>query len=340
MDKTKMKKVETFASIFGDDYETTEKRQTEGNTVLKLESLVPFKNHPFKLYEGDRLNDMVESIKNHGVIVPIVVRKVEDYYEILSGHNRVNAAKLAGLTEVPSVIKDGLTEEEATLIVTETNLMQRSFTDLVHSERATVIATRHHAMKGQGVRSDLINEIEKLSKSYKFNDYETSYPLDTKLDSKEKIGEEYNLSRASVARYLRLYELNNELKTLVDEGKIAMRAGVDLSYLSTDNQEMIEAIISENTFKVDMKKASVIRAYADSGKLNWETAKAIISGEINKKEIKPNGIKIQPTIISKYFSPNDNKKAIEKTIEKALDYYFSQMKQQQQDNEEGEEMIE
>ena len=79
MDKTKMKKVETFASIFGDDDEVIDQKQTEGTTALKLEALVPFKNHPFKLYQGDRLNDMVESIKSHGVIVPIVVRKIEDY---------------------------------------------------------------------------------------------------------------------------------------------------------------------------------------------------------------------------------------------------------------------
>jgi len=340
MDKTKMKKVETFASIFGDDDEVIDQKQTEGSTALKLDTLVPFKNHPFKLYVGDRLNDMVESIKSYGVIVPIVVRKIEDHYEILSGHNRVNAAKLAGLADVPVVIKEGLTEEEAILIVTETNLMQRSFTDLEHSERATVIATRHHAMKSQGVRTDLLTEIEKLSKAPDLNVDVTSCPLGTKLDTKKEIGEDYNLSSRSVARYLRIDKLSEELKALVDEGKIAMRAGVDLSYLSPDNQEMIEAIISENTFKVDMKKASLLRSYEKDGKLNWETAKTIISGEVLKSTGKVKPFKIESTIISKYFSPEDNKKAIEKTIEKALDYYFNQMKHQQQDAEEGEEMIE
>ena len=165
MDKVESKKTETFASIFGDDCETVLTKKENDTTSLKLEQLVPFQNHPFKLYEGERFNEMVESIKNFGVIVPIVVRKKGLRYEILSGHNRVNAAKESGLNEIPSIIKEGLTEEEATLIVTETNLMQRSFTDLVHSERATVIATRYNAMKKQGVRTDLLNEIEKLSKS-------------------------------------------------------------------------------------------------------------------------------------------------------------------------------
>jgi ParB family chromosome partitioning protein len=340
MDKTKMKKVETFASIFGENHSEVPSEKTDGTTSLRLEDLIPFRNHPFKLYEGDRFNDMVESIKQYGVIVPIVVRKVDEKYEILSGHNRVNAAKEAGLTVVPTVIKEGLTEEEATLIVTETNIMQRSFSELAHSERATVISTRHSAMKNQGVRTDLLNEIEKLSKAPNLASEETFYPLDKKLRTHETIGNEYNLSQASVARYLRIDKLSDAIKDLVDEGKIAMRAGVDLSYLSQENQEMVEAIISENTFKVDMKKAALLRKHEKEGNLNWNTAQKIISGDMLKSTGKVKPFKLQPTIISKYFNPNDDKKAIEKTIEKALDFYFSQMKNQLHDIEEGEEMIE
>lgn len=340
MDKTKMKKVETFASIFGEDHSEVPSEKTDGTTSLKLNDLIPFRNHPFKLYEGDRFNDMVESIKQYGVIVPIVVRKVDDKYEILSGHNRVNAAKEAGLNEVPTVVKEGLTEEEATLIVTETNIMQRSFSELAHSERATVISTRHSAMKNQGVRTDLLDEIEKLSKAPSLASEETFYPMDKKLRTHETIGNEYNLSQASVARYLRIDKLSNAIKDLVDEGKIAMRAGVDLSYLSQENQEMVEAIISENTFKVDMKKAALLRKHEKEGNLNWNTAQKIISGDMLKSTGKVKPFKLQPTIISKYFNPNEDKKAIEKTIEKALDFYFSQMKNQSHDLEEGEEMIE
>ena len=340
MDKTKMKKVETFASIFGEDHSEVPSEKTDGTTSLKLNDLIPFRNHPFKLYEGDRFNDMVESIKQYGVIVPIVVRKVDDKYEILSGHNRVNAAKEAGLAEVPTVIKEGLTEEEATLIVTETNIMQRSFSELAHSERATVISTRHSAMKNQGVRTDLLDEIEKLSKAPNLASEETFYPMDKKLRTHETIGNEYNLSQASVARYLRIDKLSDAIKDLVDEGKIAMRAGVDLSYLSQENQEMVEAIISENTFKVDMKKATLLRKHEKEGNLNWNTAQKFISGDMLKSTGKVKPFKLQPTIISKYFNPNEDKKAIEKTIEKALEFYFSQMKNQSHDLEEGEEMIE
>ncbi len=339
MDKTKMKKVETFASIFGEDYNEVSSDKADGTTSLKLDELIPFKNHPFKLYEGERLNDMVESIKYHGVIVPIVVRKVDDKYEILSGHNRVNAAKLVGLTDVPSVIKEGLTDEEATLIVTETNLMQRSFTDLAHSERATVIATRHNAMKSQGVRTDLLGEIEKLSKAPNLSSEITSCPMGTKLDTKKEIGSDYNLSSRSVARYLRIERLGDALKGLVDEEKIAMRAGVDLSYLSDKNQEMVEAIVSENTFKVDIKKASLLRQYDKEGKLNWDTAKQIISGDALKSTGKVKPFKIQSEIITRFFKSDEDKKVIESTIKKALEYYFSQIKSHQGDMEE-EEMIE
>ncbi|MGV8154676.1 MAG: ParB N-terminal domain-containing protein [Alkaliphilus sp.] len=318
----KAKKTETFADIFGDSYDSNEKKDSGENIRLKIEELVAFKNHPFKLYAGDRLNDMVESIKNLGVIVPIVVRKKGLRHEILSGHNRVNAAKEVGLKDIPAIVKEGLTEEEAILIVTETNMMQRSFTDLLHSERATVISTRHNAIKKQGVRTDLLNEIEKLSKAPNLATEGTCSPLANKLKSIEKIGNEYGLSKDSIARYLRINKLNEPLKELVDEGKIAMRAGVDLSYLSEENQEMVEALISENTFKVDMKKATKLRDVDKRGKLTWERAVEIISGAEEKKTQAQAGVKVRKEIISRYFSPNENKKSIEKIIEKAIERYF------------------
>ncbi|MCD5413464.1 MAG: ParB N-terminal domain-containing protein [Clostridiales bacterium] len=321
------KKTATFASIFGEDYDPNEVIEKDNGSVkLKLDELVPFKDHPFKLYVGDRLNDMVESIKNLGVIVPIVVRKKGLRHEILSGHNRVNAAKEAGLKDILAIIKEGLTEEEAILIVTETNMMQRSFTDLLHSERATVISTRHNAIKKQGVRTDLLKEIEKLSKAPNLADIETSCPVGTKLDSKSEVGKKYDLSSRSVARYLRISKLNTPLKELIDEGKIAMRAGVDLSYLSEENQEIVEAIISENTFKVDMKKASALRVSAKNRKLRWEKAVSIISGEWAKKPRKPAEVKVKREIISKYFKAKESTKTIENVIEKALEMYFAKEK--------------
>lgn len=316
------KKLMSLADMFGEEENNS---SANGITEIEIEKLIPFGNHPFKLYEGERLNDMIQSIKDFGVIVPVVVQPVDgNIYQILSGHNRVNAAKLAGLTKVPVVIKEGLTEEEATLIVTETNTMQRSFSDLSHSERATVIATRHKAMASQGIRSDLFNEIEKLSNSHEIKETETFSPVGKKLRTHEAIGETYKLSKNSIARYLRISKLIDELKELVDVEEISIRAGVDLSYLSIEDQESLSMVLAENNFKVDMKKAESLRSESESGNLSTETIIAILSGEKDKKKSsnKPTAFKLKPKIITKYFSNEAKVNEIEDVIDKALEMYF------------------
>lgn len=316
------KRLMSLDDMFGDTQ--AEKESKSGITEIEIEKLVSFSNHPFKLYEGERLNDMVESIKEFGVIVPIVVRPIGTSYQILSGHNRVNAAKLVGILKVPAVIKEGLTEDEATLIVTETNTMQRSFSDLLHSERAAVIYTRHKAMANQGIRNDLLNEIERLSKSNEIKEDETFSPLGKKLRTHEEIGETYKLSKNSIARYLRIFKLIDEIKEFLDKGEISIRAGVDLSYLSEEQQNMIVEITAENNYKIDMKKAEVIRDYSEKGKLNEKTAYSILSGELNKKPIsnKPGSIKLKQKLINKYFKPEAKQPEIEDIIDKALKLYF------------------
>lgn len=260
MGKDEVKKVQPFMAIFGEDYEEElSKDEKAKQDMLKIEQLIPFENHPFKLYEGERFNEMVESIKQFGVIVPIVVRKKKLKFQVLSGHNRVEACKALGLKEIPAIVKEGLTEEEALLIVTETNTMQRSFTDLPHSERATVVAVRHEAMKKQGFRSDLLEEIEKLSKSPISSEDLTSRPLGEKLNTDGMVGNEYGLSARNVSRYIRISKLPKEFKELVDNGKIAMRAGVDLSYLREESLDIIHAIVTEENFKIDMKRARNLR---------------------------------------------------------------------------------
>lgn len=316
------KRLMSLDDMFGDTQ--AEKETKSGITEIEIEKLVSFSNHPFKLYEGERLNDMVESIKEFGVIVPIVVRPIGTSYQILSGHNRVNAAKLVGILKVPAVIKEGLTEDEATLIVTETNTMQRSFSDLLHSERAAVIYTRHKAMANQGIRNDLLNEIERLSKSNEIKEDETFSPLGKKLRTHEEIGETYKLSKNSIARYLRIFKLIDEIKEFLDKGEISIRAGVDLSYLSEEQQNMIVEITAENNYKIDMKKAEVIRDYSEKGKLNEKTAYSILSGELNKRTIsnKPASIKLKQKLINKYFKPEAKQPEIEDIIDKALKLYF------------------
>lgn len=337
-------KVRSFADIFGEDADPTPKQQA-GVMEIEISKLVPFTNHPFKLYEDERLNDMVTSIKELGVILPIVVRpKDTDCYEILSGHNRVNAAKIAGLEKVPAVIKEGLSDEEANLIVTETNLLQRSFSDLCHSERAVALSRHYEAIKQQGKRNDLkkeanietkkrmdfINEIENLSKAKDIKALEVLYQVGTKkLRPTEKVGQVYALSKNTVARYIRLNELIPELLTRVDIEEIAFISAVALSFIKKAEQKNIERIIAENDFKIDMVKADILRSNSESGSLTPDRIYAILSGELGKKKKsnKPVPIKIKPKVISRFFSQEQKPAEIEDVIEKALELYFSSISQ-------------
>jgi len=180
---------------------------------------------------------MVRSIKKLGIIVPIVVRPKEDKYEVLSGHNRLNAAKAVGLNKVPATIKENLEDEEAMLIVTETNLMQRSFSDMLHSERATALFEHHKALTVQGKRTDLLKEIETMLKADEVKDESTSRLLGEKLTSADETGKSYNLSGRTVSRYLRICHLIKELKDRLDVEEISFYASVELSYLTEEEQQ-------------------------------------------------------------------------------------------------------
>ena len=227
-----------------------ESPEAAGILEMDFARMEPFPNHKFKLYEGQQLADMVESIRQFGVLLPIILWHNEDgKYIILSGHNRHNAALLAGLSKGPVIIKENLTYDEAVLIVTETNLRQRSFGDMSHSERAYCLAQHYEALKSQGRRNDLLDEIEMLLN--------------------EKLGEEYGLSHAKVARYIRLAGLNTKLLEKVDTGEIPFLAAYDLSFIENgDRQRQIAELMESNNYKVDMKKAELLRSYYETGKLN------------------------------------------------------------------------
>lgn len=239
---------------------------------------------------------------------------------LLSGHNRVNAAKVAGLNKVPVSIKENIDDEEAILIVTETNLMQRSFTDMLFSERAAALSEHHKALTSQGKRTDLLKEIETMLKADEMKVEETSRLLGEKLTSADETGRSFNLSGRTVSRYLRICHLIKELKDRLDIEEIPFFAAVELSYLKEDEQNIIEAILIENKFKIDLKKSQVLRDYSEKNKLDEEIAHSILSGEINKKakSNKPATIKLKPKLISKYFKPEVKQPEIEEIIDKAL----------------------
>ena len=308
------------------DQDTPIERQGVKRTqsVMAINELTPFRKHPFRLYEGERLNDMVDSIKKSGVLVPIIVRQVDSLFEILSGHNRVNAAKLAGLDTVPIILLENISDDVAWVYVIETNLMQRSFSDMAHSEKAAVIALHHSKLFSQGKRNDILAELEILEKPHDNSDSGTSAQIEQKLYSRELIAKEYSLDRNTVARYLRIHRLSQVIKDRLDNGGIGFIPSVTLSFLQESEQVELDKCMGLNNFKVDMKKADVLRQYSEDGKLDEDAIYLILSGEAVKKP-KPNRtpvVKVNKTVYAKYFRPEQSATDIQRIVEKALDMYF------------------
>jgi len=297
------------------------------NCILDIEinKLVPFRNHPFRLYEGARLDDMVRSIKELGVLAPLLVRKQQDdKYEILSGHNRWNAAKLVGLEKVPIVVLE-VSDEDAMLIVTETNLIQRSFSDLLPSEKACVLASHHTALKCQGKRNDLINQVKMLLNADEMGDKLTNDPVDQRHNSREIVGENYDLSPGTVARYLRINVLPDNLKQYVDDNSISVRAGVEISYLSEVNQSYLAGFLDSGK-KLDMEKAAKLHELQKNEKLNEVNMERVLDGTYKSKTKKPQsilkGYKIQPKTMKKYFKEEQTMEEVSAIIDNALELYF------------------
>ena len=289
-------------------------KMTFAITMEQLENLVPFDGHPFSMYSGQRFADMFESIRTNGVLVPIVVRpysREEGKYEILSGHNRVAAAKEAGIKSIPAIIKKGLTDDEALLIVTETNLIQRSFADLKHSERAIVISVHYEAMKKKsGYRSDLISEIEELS----------GVPVGHRMKTRDKLGEQYGLGKTTIARYLRINKLIPGLKEQLDKHEIGMRVAESLSFLDIKAQEMIEELLT-NGKKISIEQAELIKENSQKGELTKTSACEILDPQCSNIKSKP--IKLNTQFLSKYFKPEQNTDEIKDIISKTLEQYFT-----------------
>lgn len=290
-----------------------DRKSTSAIESLNLNKLVPYSNHPFILYEGQRFTDMVESVRANGVLVPIVVRSVteEGRYEILSGHNRVEAARAVGIKSIPAIIRRGLTDEEALLIVTETNLMQRSFADLKHSEKAIALATHYYAMKkNPGYRTDLLQEIEDLS----------SVPVGQRLSTRGTLSEQHGLSSTSIQRYLRVNKLSKELKQWLDDGGIAMRVAEALSFLREKEQKIVEGLLAAGN-KISMKQANNIRVASEKSSLNkTDIAKIMKSGTTPTRS---KTVKLSMDLFSLHFKDGQSAEEIEKIIGEALKKYLS-----------------
>ena len=239
--------------------------QTANNGIQMLSPQIirGFRGHPFRLYEGDRLNDLVESISENGVLVPAIVRKIEPdengfEYEMLSGHNRQNAASLAH-RELPCIVKENLSDHDAWIYVIETNVLQRSFSEMLPSEKAAVLALRYSKMICQGRRNDIIEELKRLENPDEIRENGTGGSDFHRIKSRDALGAQYNLTGRSVATYLRINELSVALKIRIDDGEFTIAAAVQLSYLEQEEQQMVEAVLSESEYTVIIEKAVTVR---------------------------------------------------------------------------------
>lgn len=312
--------------------EQTESTVSSSNDKNKIAYLPPdniraFKDHPFHLYEGERLDDLVASVKANGILTPVIVRKTEvdedGYeYEMLAGHNRQHAAQLAGLSEIPCIVKTDLSDEDAWIYVVETNVLQRSFTDMLPSEKAAVLALRYSKMFSQGKRNDIVEELKRLENPDYSKENRTCGHDVHKLKNRDKIGMEYGLEGRTVARYVRVFSVIKPLKERLDSGELTLTVSVELSYLPSAEQQMVEDALAESEYKVDIKKAEMLRSYA--GKINPELTDQILSGEKNKKpkSDKPQPFKLKANIYTKYFAPGTKSSEMEQIIDKALALYF------------------
>ena len=275
------------------------KRETVKNIPISLIS--DFPNHPFKVRMDEAMVEMAESVKQYGVLVPAMVRpKPEGGYEMVAGHRRKLAAELAQQTEIPCLVRE-LSDEEAVIVMVDSNLQREK---ILPSEKAFAYKMKLDAMKRQGQRTDI-----------------TSSPLDNKLKgitSAQEISQKSGDSQPQIYRYIRLTYLIPPLLDMVDEGKIAMRPAVELSYLPENEKNTLHETMEMEDCTPSHAQAIKMRIFSEEGKLNEDVILSIMQEEKpNKKE----QVRIPRDRISKYFAPGTPAKTIEDTIVKALDLY-------------------
>ena len=297
-----------YDEMFMNDQERAENRLPKIFDI-PLTEIDDFPDHPFKVRLDEDMEQLVESVKNRGVITPITLRRKEDgRYEIVSGHRRRKACELAGLATVPAEIKE-LTRDEAIILMVESNL-QRSV--ILPSEKAFSYKLRLEAMKRQqGERTDL-----------------TSVPVGQKLSTREMIAENAPDSNTQIQRYIRLAELAPELLDLVDEGKIAMRPAVELSYLNGKEQQDLLPAMELADATPSHAQAIKMRKFSQDGKLTPEVIESIMCEEKpNQKE----KVSIRYEDARKYIPSSVPYKDTGAFILKALEYYHRHLERMRDD---------
>lgn len=275
--KMKLPKLDDlFTNQVQRDYENAEKVEE-----IEISKIRDFPNHPFKVNNDDKMQDMVKSVKEYGVILPVIVRPKENgTYEMISGHRRKRACELAGIKAIRCIVKD-LTDDEATILMVDSNIQRE---EILPSEKAFAYRLKLEAMKHQGKRVD-------------FDEDETSRPLDGKLESAEIMGQEIGESARTIQRYIRLTYLIPELLEEVDNKRIAFRPAVELSYLEEDYQYVVLNKLQYDEVSPSLSQAITLKKMQQEGTISEEKIENLLDKEKpNQKEF----IKIHNERIEKY----------------------------------------
>ena len=292
-----------------DDLFTTQEERDEAKreTIMEipLSQISDFPNHPFKVKMDESMSDLVESVKSYGVLSPVIVRpKDNGEYEMIAGHRRKRASELAGKENIKCIVQD-VTDDEAIIFMVDSNLQREQ---LLPSEKAFAYKMKLDAMKRQGMRVDL-----------------TSDPLGPKLNSRSnfELASQSPDSKTQIQRFIRLTYLTQPLLNMVDDGKIAMRPAVELSYLTENEQEILLNTMEWEDCTPSHVQAIKMRQFSQEGKLNEGVIQSILQEEKpNQKE----QFRMPKERISKYFAPGTSSQKIEETIIKALELYKNKNK--------------
>lgn len=287
-------------------------------TEIRIDQIFPFENHPFKIQDDDRMQELVESIRQHGVLVPVMVRPDDEgTYEMISGHRRMHAAKLAGLVTIPAIIKP-MTDDEATIAMVDAN-MQRE--EILPSERAFSLKMKMDAMRRQGYRADL--------KSGNTNDRpgsdDTSATQWRKFETAEIVGQDAGLGKSQVKKYIRLTELDPHLLDLVDQKRVAIALAVEISYLDRQIQGWIYEYVKENGF-LKREQVIAVRAVDHPEQLTQYTMIQLMNDALPKPR-DTGRVTFSGAKLSKYFPPHFSGQQREEIILKLLQEWSAENQQ-------------
>ena len=294
-----------------DLFSTEEKRQEEQQEQVQqipIDELHPFTNHPFKVLDDEAMTRTVESIAQYGVLAPLIARPRPDGdgYEIISGHRRQYAAKLAGLETLPVIVRN-MDDDAAVLLMVDSNLQRET---ILPSERAFAYKMKLEALKNQGARSDL-----------------TSSQIGTKLRADEKVAQDLGESRNQIQRFIRLTNLVPELLDMVDEKKIAFNPAVELSYLDESQQRDFLEAMEDTQNAPSLSQAQQLKKMAQQGEFSYKKAFDVMGQE---KKSEKDTVTIKNETLRKYFPRSYTPKQMEEKIIQLLDAW---QKKQQRRNE-------